>query len=203
MPDFIPQNEGQLILWLGNFQNKLTTSYGAGLGYTPAQLTAISNACNALVSALNVVEAAKKALNNAVGAKDEVKLSQLGFLRTEIRKIKTKDAYTVAIGKDLGIIGTNGELDEENVKPKFSGEAFPGYVRLKFSKNGLDGVNIYSRVKGQVNWNFLSRDTNSPYDDHKPLANGNPETREYMCIGVMEDTEVGQQSDIVTVVFGG
>jgi hypothetical protein len=80
MPDFIPQNEGQLMLWLGNFQNKLTTTHGAGLGYTPTQLTDISNACNALVSALNVVEAANKALNNAVSAKDGVKLDQLGIL---------------------------------------------------------------------------------------------------------------------------
>jgi len=63
--------------------------------------------------------------------------------------------------------------------------------------------NIYSRLKGQASWSFLSIDTSSPYDDHKVLANGSPETREYMCIGVMEDTEVGQQSDIVTLVFGG
>lgn len=186
MPDFIPQNEGELILWLGNFQNKLTTSYGASLGYTHTQLTDISNACNSLVSALNVVEAAKKAFNNAVGAKDKVKLDQLWFLKTEIRKIK--GAYTDAIGKDLGIIGTNDEVDEETVKPKFSGQAFPGYVRLKFSKNGLDGVNIYSRLKGQSSWGFLLRDINSPYDDHKAIANGAPETGEYMCIGIMEDT---------------
>jgi hypothetical protein len=81
--------------------------------------------------------------------------------------------------------------------------ALSGYVRLKFTKNGLDRVNIYSRLKGQPGWAFLSRDTNSPYGDHKALGNGAPETREYMCIGVMEDTEVGQQSDIVTVGFGG
>ena len=74
MSDFIPQNEGQFMAFVGNFQNKLTTAHGAGLGYTPTQLTDISNACNALVSALNVVEATKKALNNTLDAKD-----QLGF----------------------------------------------------------------------------------------------------------------------------
>lgn len=61
-------------------------------------------------------------------AKDGVKLDQLGFLRTEIRKIKTNDAYTVAIGKDWRIISTNDELDEETAKPKFSGQAFPNLI---------------------------------------------------------------------------
>jgi hypothetical protein len=27
-------------------------------------------------------------------------------------------------------------------------------------------INIYSRLKGQASWGFLSRDKNSPYDDH-------------------------------------
>jgi hypothetical protein len=204
MPDFIPQNEGQLILWLGNFQNKFTTTHAATLGYTPAQITAISDSCTALVTALNAVEAAKTALRNAVESKDTVKFDSLGFLRTEIRKIKTNDAFTDAMGKDLGIIGSPEDMDAESMKPKLSGEAFPGYVRLKFTKKGLDGVNIYTRLKGQSQWTFLARDTVSPYDDTRPLSQtGVPETREYMCIGVIDDTEVGQQSDIVTVVFGG
>jgi hypothetical protein len=106
------------------------------------------------------------------------------------------------MGKDLGIIGTTADMDEETMKPKFSGEAFPGYARLKFTKKGLDGVNIYTRLKGQSNWAFLARDTNSPYDDHRPLSQaGIAETREYMCIGVIADAEVGQQNDILTTVF--
>jgi hypothetical protein len=40
-------------------------------------------------------------------------------------------------------------------------------------------------MKGQGNWNFLARDTNSPYDDHKSLANGIPEAKEYIRVGVM------------------
>jgi hypothetical protein len=169
----------------------------------PAEVTALSTACTDLSTLINNVEAAKAALKNAVEAKNAGKDSKLAMIRKANNKMKISDAYTDAIGEDMGIKSTSQDLDHEAAKPKFSGEAFPGYVRLKFTKNGLDGVNIYSCLKGQASWSFLSRDTNSPYDDHKALANGAPETREYMCIGVMEDTEVGQQSDIVTVVFGG
>jgi hypothetical protein len=202
MPDFLPKDEPSLLLWLGNYQAKLAT-YGATLGLAPAEITAISGACTNLSAFINDVEAAKATLKNAVEAKNAGKDSSLALLRKANNKMKASDAYTDAIGEDMGIKASSQDLDREAAKPKFSGEAFPGYVRLKFTKNGLDGVNIYSRLKGQATWAFLSRDTNSPYDDHKALANGAPETREYMCIGMMEDTEVGQQSDIVTVVFGG
>ena len=202
MPDFLPKDEPSLLLWLGNYQTKLAT-HGATLGLTPTEITALSNACTGLSTLVNNVEAAKAALKTAVEAKNAGKDSNLALIRTANKKMKASNAYTDAIGKDLGIKAESQDLDHEAAKPKFSGEAFPGYVRLKFTKNGLDGINIYSRLKGQATWAFLSRDTNSPYDDHMALANGSPETREYMCIGVMEDTEVGQQSDFVEVVFGG
>jgi hypothetical protein len=50
--------------------------------------------------------------------------------------MKTSDAYTDAIGEDMGIKSASQDLDQEAANPKFSGEAFPGYVRLKFTKNG-------------------------------------------------------------------
>ncbi len=41
-------------------------------------------------------------------------------------------------------------------------------------------------------------------DDDSPLAQpGTPETREYQAIGVLADKEVGQPSDIVSVLYGG
>ncbi len=64
-------------------------------------------------------------------------------------------------------------------------------------------MNIYARPTGTSQWQYLARDNNSPYDDERPLANGQPEMREYMAIGVVGDEEVGQPSDIISVVFGG
>ena len=55
-------------------------------------------------------------------------------------------------------------------KADITGEVFSGYVRIKFKKGKTNGINLYSRIKGQTVWKFVSRDTNSPYDDHTPLA---------------------------------
>jgi hypothetical protein len=183
MPDFLPKDKPSLVLWLGNYQTKLAT-YGPTLGLTPAEITAVSTACAEFSTLVNNVKAAKAVRKNALEAKNAGKDSDLTLIRKANNKMKVSDAYTDAIGKDMGIKAESQEPDREAAKPKFSGEAFPDYVRLKFTKNGLDGVNIYSRLKLQPAWAFLSRDTNSPYDDHKPLANGAPETMEYMCIGV-------------------
>lgn len=203
MPDYIPPSDGELIVWLTNYQTKIIT-HGPTCGLTPAQVTALTTACNNLTGFIAAVEAAKAALKTAVETKDASKDTDLGAIRAANNQLKTNPNYTDAIGDDLGIKSSVSAMDEATVKPKFSGDAFPGYIRLKFTKKGLDGVNIYTRLKGQNTWSFLARDTNSPYDDHRPLSQaGVPETREYMCIGVISDTEVGQASDIVSVVFGG
>ncbi len=68
----------------------------------------------------------------------------------------------------------------------------------------MDGVNVYERLQGGKEWTKLSFDSHSPYHDNRPLSvPGVAETREYMCIGVIHDEQVGQASDVVTVVFGG
>jgi len=48
---------------------------------------------------------------------------------------------------------------------------------------------------------FLARDTSSPYVDIRPmLVAGKPENRQYKAIYVQADGEIGQASDIVTLV---
>jgi hypothetical protein len=201
--DYIPKSEGQLTIWLTNFKTKLGT-HGGTLGLGAAEITALENSCDALIAQINAVEAAKTALSNAVQTKDAGKATTIDLLRTEVARMKTNGNYTKAIGEDMSIIGENLPPDLNAMKPGIGAEAFPGYVRIKFTKKGFTGVNIYTRIKGNVGWLFLSRDTNSPYDDHRPLTDPNtPETREYMAIGLKNDDEIGQQSDIVPVVFGG
>ena len=45
---------------------------------------------------------------------------------------------------------------------------------------------------------------NFPKDDFTALAvAGTPEVREYQAFGVLNDEQIGQPSDIVSVTFGG
>lgn len=58
-------------------------------------------------------------------------------------------------------------------------------------------MNIYVRLRGQTTWTKLAFDSHSPYVDNRPAAGA--EVREYAAIGVLDDVEIGEMSDIVEV----
>jgi hypothetical protein len=71
---------------------------------------------------------------------------------------------------------------------------------LWFSKSKSDGVNIYSTRAGDTASTFLARDTVPPCVDTRPLlVAGKPEVREYKCVYVSNDEEIGQFSGEVVI----
>lgn len=198
--DYLPKSDGALVLWLNTFKTKIAV-HGATLGLLPADITALIAKCAGIVTSIENAEAKKNEQQNAVTAKDDLKKEDLPIIRNEIKRMKTHGGFTNGIGQELGIIGSD---DAEPIKPSIKAKARANDVEISFTKKGFDGVNVYTRLKGVAAWTFLARDTNSPYNDNRPLAvAGTPETREYMCIGVLNDEEVGEASDIVSVVYGG
>jgi hypothetical protein len=202
--DFVPSNEGEQIQWAANLQTKITT-YTATFGLLPADITAISNACNRIATDINNVTAAETTLANLVTLKNNNKAEDIATLRKYANQFKAHSAYTADIGADLDIVGKKHNADLDNVKPKLKVKLTPQGAQLDFSKEKvLQGVNIYTRLKGTAGWTKLAFDSSSPYIDNRPVTTpGTPETREYKAIGVINDEEVGQESDMVSAVVGG
>jgi hypothetical protein len=201
--DFIPRADAELLVWLVTYKTNLLI-HGAVVGLTPAQITAEVAAVDSVIAALTKAEAKRTDLSEAVAAKESLKTTKVKDFRATAAKIKTNLGYTRAIGQSLGIVGTTTTFDSENYKASISASIVAGCVRIKFTKNGVDGINIYNRKKGTAVWKFLARDTKSPYDDHIDLETaGQPEHWEYRAFGVIDDAEIGQPSDIVEIVFGG
>ena len=117
MADYLPKDEPSLVLWLDNYQAKLST-YGATLGIQQAELTALSPACTNFSTAINNMEAAKAALKNAVEAKNAARVSNIALIRKANNKMKANNGYTDAIGEDMGIKSDSQDLVDR--------EAFPG-----------------------------------------------------------------------------
>ncbi len=97
-----------------------------------------------------------------------------------VAKMKLSANYTEAIGTDLGVVGSE---ETSRPTPKFSATPEQGdgcqCVKLGFYKYGHMGVYLESR-RGTGAWEFLAIDTESPYDDERPLlVPGQPEVREY------------------------
>ena len=76
-----------------------------------------------------------------------------------------------------------------------------GHFEAGFDKSISQGVNLYCQRGSETTPSFLARDTNSPYVDNRPLlVAGQPETRTYTAIYVVNDEEIGLVSDAVSVV---
>ena len=204
MPDFIPPADPAKILWLTNLKTKIA-GYAVTLGLSAARVAQIIAWCDDLIAKINAAAQAKRDWLAASAAQATQEKTSLTGIRGEVAQWKPNPNMTSAIEADLKLTGTSTPFNPDTYKATIlSAEAFSGYVRLKFQKGGVGSVNFYSRKKGESEWHFLSRDTNSPYDDHNPLTTpGVPEVREYQAYGVVNDVQIGQPSDIVSVTFGG
>lgn len=201
--DYIPQKEADKVIWYTNLQDKIDVE-GPILGLTATEINQIKNLCLANNAAIKNNNDAQTAAQKAKAAKDTQLKQANKELRLLIKRMKTSSAYTVAKGNDLQVIGEDSIMDYTTYKPVIKATVMPGKVRIEFIKDGLDGINVYARQKGQMNWVKLAYDSYSPYEDTRPLATANqPEHREYMAIGILTDEEVTQQSDIVEAVYGG
>jgi hypothetical protein len=203
MADYFPRNEGEQIDWLQNFKTLLPT-VGVTLGMTAAEATQMQSDIGNYLSVHLSTEALVTQLAGARANRKAMKVTLLGKVRDRVNKFKVHDAYTVAYGAQLGTVSSGSDFDPNTYKPVITIAIVAGEIRISFKKGGADGVNVYCRLKGTTTWRKLAFDSVSPYVDTEPLANpAVPETREYMARGVIDDAEIGLDSDIVPIVFGG
>ena len=127
------------------------------------------------------------------------------LIRAKARNWKTLPGWA-ASGSEavLQMKGSAVNFDPNAYKTVLKVTVEADVVKVAFTKKGVDGVAIYSRLRGTAIWHKVAVDTLSPYYDNSPLAQaGVAEKREYMGRGVLHDQEIGVDSDIVTITFGG
>jgi hypothetical protein len=86
--DFIPKKDGDLAIWLGNFQTQLAT-LGAGFGLSPEEITAGSAACTETFTKIGAAETKKNESQQATQEKDISKKNTIGVIRSYARRIKS------------------------------------------------------------------------------------------------------------------
>ena len=203
MADFFPPADATKIIWLTNLRDTID-DWSAILGLSAARVTQIKAWCNDLIDEINATNTAKQAWLAAAATKATQESTSLTGLRGEINQWKANPACTPTTEAALKIVGSGSSFDPNTYKTKITAQVVGDHVRLTFVKGETGGVNFYWRKKGETVWKFLSRDTNSPYNDHTPLTTpGVPEVREYQAYGVVDDVQIGQPSDIVSVTYGG
>lgn len=228
---YLPTIESQRVIWLNNFASKID-DYATTFGIIDDEVEKIVASATLYNYIIGLIDLAKDFGKELTQFKDVLSIAPNGttlgaipvfnggtvpavvpagiftMISGIVKRIKSSNTnYTEAIGMDLGIIGEETNFDQDSFKSVISGKSMPGSVTITFSKKGIDGVNVYSLPVGSTDpaiWEKLSYDGHSPYHDTRPLATaGTPENRQYKVRGVINDLEIGQWSDIITVTFAG
>lgn len=200
---FVPGSNGRLSGWAANYKEKIAL-YGPALGLTAEQIATQQAAAQGIIHTLNKIEQKKSELGQATVAKKLFRDNEFKVIRGAAAGYKKVAGYTEDIGRELGVVGTEVTVATEDLKPSVRLKMEPGLVKVFFNKRKMYGVSIFSRLQGMGEWQELSSEVISPYKDKRPLAeSGKPEVREYMARCYDGRIDVGQQSDVASIVFGG
>lgn len=203
--DYVPQSYKNQRDWLTLQQTDLTLALSATMGMTGAEHAGFQAAVSALLPRAAEIVDLMEQLEQKTADFDPIQDAQLALLRAAIKRAKTSAGCTPGLQEALQWVGDNSEFDPDTARPNITVEAQRGRIKIDGRKPGFEAVNVYCRKKGEVAWRLIAvRKRRFPYYDEAPLAiPGTPEVREYMAIGVIDDEEIGQPSEIKEVVYAG
>lgn len=234
---YYPRRESERSNWHANFAAKLPL-YGPALGLSPAQIASaladnlmlayafggwrnrVREFGTASTASLEVLESGSGSNPFSLPAftpppppvfPDGITAVLPGALdRTFllVREIKSKPAYTLSIGLDMGIVGSEAATPPpgEASAPRVTATVIDGpehqVVRLKFIKEGNEGVHGESQ-RGDGGWEFLAMSTKSPLIDDRPLlVPGQAEVRQYRFRFYDDGKPCGPWTAIIRVTVG-
>jgi len=202
--DFVPRKRDVRYKWFGKMSDNIIAE-AVKFGAPPADATAVKNAADDAVGKMEATDAAQSALDGARLIEKNAVAAALAFIRAKVRNFKTLPLWA-ASGSEavLEVKGNEPAFDASSYKPVLDLSIEAGKIRVDFTMGGVDAMAVYCRLRGTLVWRRIGIDTEAPYFDTAPLAQpGVAEVREYMARGMVSDEEVGQDSDIVSIAFGG
>ena len=225
---YLPSREPERITWLNNFASKLGL-YATAFGITAAEVTAVGKFALMYAYILGLLETVDGFKQDLTKYKNKLSRATIGsplgappnivvppapvtvpagiftIIGGIVQRIKgMKDVYTDAIGEDLGIVGDESSFNADDFKSiinsvKKTNEG----IKIDLLKDETDGGNIYSRINGLGSFAFFAFSAHPPFIDTRPLSvPGTPEKREYMVKNVLNDHEIGLESDVVSITVG-
>ena len=194
----VPRNLGKLTDWVG-LQLRKRPAYAETLKLSTDEVAALTEADN---EALRYCQEAADALTAAaarVAARDAYLKTYNQESGATIARFKTNPAYTLALGKDCEWLDEATPVDPSTLQPTLKHVFSPEGIRLDWSKNGQDGVDVFRRQAGDTAWTKLAFDSRSPYIDTETGLSG---PYEYYVQLLKADKMVGRPSDIVSALHG-
>lgn len=193
--DYMPRDKFELNTWVKKFGKAVEANvnhYGINQEQIKSLLAFILAFANDLDAEQELIDKKQTQVNQT--QKDREVLVQ--FCRMLAQMIKNHPDYTDNVGKEFDIIGAERQIDVASSQPTLVATKVPHGWEFGFGvDNYFTGVNIYRKRPDDTNFIFLATDTRSPYVDNEPMVNGT----EYFAYYILGDTEVGKQSDTITI----
>lgn len=228
---FMPSQEIEKLSWLKNFANKLGT-YATKYNITAAEVTDMQNSAAFYDYWFNYgfqnyehnkkITQYKLELRNGIPAGATPSVAPVaptfGAAPTSVQPgifvrasslagiIKKRTNYTEADGLDLGIEGVEivsaTQRSESEIKPTISIRLVQGgKPEIVWTKSDFDGIDIYVD-RGNGSFIFLATDTIPNYTDTAELPATGAAKWNYKAIYKLDDVQIGQWSDIVSIAVG-
>ena len=195
--DYVPKKRNDRYIWYKTISSNVVAE-AVKFGGQAGDATAVKTALDGVVARMDDTNTAQDAVDAARTLETNAEKAALALVRAKVGCWKKLSGWAASGSAEvLEVVGSSTTLDPASYQTSLTVSLVPGGVKLAFTKKGVEGVVIYSRLKaGSCN--------HSPFIDHTPLAQaGVPEQREYMARGMIKDAEIGQDSDAVIVTFAG
>lgn len=221
---YLPRPDDKRVKWLNDFAAKLPT-HAATLNVSAAELTSVQNDAAMFAYLVSLVGIFITEKEERVNYKDLMRDGPIGtpagdfpdmpllgtpptavapgiFPRISkiVGRIKNHDNYNDAIGKDLGIIGSEQILDDVNMKPVLKLTLAALKVNVGWKKGNATAIRIEKAI-GTGDFAFLAIDTEPDYLDTTALP-ATATVWRYRAIYMIGDDIVGQMSDEVKITVG-
>ena len=121
-----------------------------------------------------------------------------------VNHLKSLKAYTPAIGQDLQIVGASFIIDPNTWKPVLSIQMKAAHPIVMWTKGKASALELWVDRNDGNGFVFLTINTEPNTPDPAPLpAPGNSVMWKYKAIYRFHDEQVGEWSDVLSVVVGG
>ncbi len=223
---FLPSSDAQRVIWLKNFDLKLQ-AYAAKLGIVKGETDSVHNDNLAFVYMVALATASKTFEHNCSTSKSTIRNSKTTTIIMPypvltvaldvptpvgegiftricllIKKNKSCNGYSEAIGKDLGIIGAapDAKIGLDTTKVLLSIKISGGFVQIKYTKGDLDGIKLESKRGAETDYELVDKINIVSYTDKRPnLIPAIPEVRQYRAWGFVKNEIVGVVSNVVSI----
>lgn len=201
-PGFFPKKDSEKVIWLNQYGKKIV-QLAQELGISEekaAQQAGVAFRAVDVLNRLHKITNEHKALVAEKNLLVKEAEKEIGAMAAILKKTLS-EASTAA--QALGIIGGMQPVDKSELRPEIKVATVGMQVKISFKKKYAQGVAIYTRLRGEQEWNLLSTEVTSPYWDVRPLADPlKPEAREYRAICTENFRPVGHYCAITFAVLG-